>query len=315
MGLPKVTIVGAGQVGATCAHLLMLKGLADLVLIDVIEGLAEGKALDLMQAASTEALAVCVTGTTDYAAMAGSRIVVITAGLARKPGMSREDLLASNASIVGPIAERIAALAPEAIVIVVTNPLDVMTYLVLKQTHFARHRVMGMAGVLDSGRLKAFVAARLNVDPAKVSAMVLGSHGDLMVPIKGSIAVNGTPVSTLLAPQELDQLLLRTREAGAEIVWLLKASSAYYAPASGIVQMVRAILGDEHQVMPASVRLDGEYGLKDVCIGVPVELAASGIARIVELALTPEEQQALRQTAQQVSEGIKHLNRQSTIPR
>jgi malate dehydrogenase len=307
MSLPKVAIVGAGQVGATVAHLLLLKRLADLVLIDVIEGLAQGKALDLLQAAATEGLKGKVVGSTDYAAMAGSRLVVITAGLARKPGMSREDLLAANAVIVGPIAQTIAKLAPEAIVIVVTNPLDVMTYLALKQTGFPRHRVMGMAGALDSGRLRAFVAARLQVDPTLVQATVLGSHGDLMVPLKSSIMVNGTPLATLLEPNDIEALLARTRDAGAEIVSLLKQSSAYYAPASGVVQMVEAILHDAHRVLPASALLDGEHGLKGVCIGVPVELAATGIARIVELSLTQEEQQALRQAAEQVRDGITSL--------
>ena len=309
MDLPKVTIVGAGQVGATVAHLLLLKNLAQLVLIDVVEGLAQGKALDLLQAAATEDLTVQVTGTTDYTAMRDSHIVVITAGLARKPGMSRDDLSAANAAIVGPIAQTLARVAPEAIVIVVTNPLDVMTYLALKQTGFARHRVMGMAGVLDSGRLRAFVAQHLEVSPATVQATVLGSHGDLMVPIRSSIMVNGAPVTTLLAPQEVDQLLVRTRDAGAEIVSLLKQSSAYYAPASGVVQMVQAILRDAHQVLPASVLLEGEYGLKDVCIGVPVELGATGITRIVELALNPQDQEALRRASQQVRAGIEHLER------
>jgi malate dehydrogenase len=308
MGLPKVTIVGAGQVGATVAHLLLLKNLAELVLIDVVEGLAQGKALDLLQAAATEGLTVQVTGTTDYTAMRDSRIVVITAGLARKPGMSRDELLVANAAIVGPIVQTLARVAPDAIVIVVTNPLDVMTYLALKQTGFPRHRVMGMAGVLDSGRLRAFVAQRLGAPPATVQATVLGSHGDLMVPIRSSIMVNGAPVTTLLAPQELDQLLVRTRDAGAEIVSLLKQSSAYYAPASGVVQMVQAILRDAHQVLPASVLLEGEYGLKDVCIGVPVELGATGITRIVELALKPQEQEALRLAAQQVRDGIQRLS-------
>ena len=306
MGLPKVAIVGAGQVGATVAHLLMLKSLANVVLIDVVEGLAAGKALDLTQAAALEERPVQVTGTTDYAAMTDSRLVVVTAGLARKPGMSREDLLAANAAIVGPIAEHIARYAPQAVVIVVTNPLDVMTALVLKQTRFPRHRVMGMAGVLDSGRLRAFLAARTHAPPAAVQAMVLGSHGDLMVPITGSITVNGKPAATLLPPQEMEQLLLRTRDAGAEIVSLLKQSSAFYAPASGVVQMITAIVHDEHRVLPAAAWLEGEYGLNDVCIGVPVELAAEGIARIVDLALTDGERQALRRAAQQVSDGIRH---------
>ena len=307
MSLPKISIVGAGQVGATVAHLLLLKGLADLVLIDVVEGLAAGKALDLTQAAAIEGSTVRVTGTSDYAAMAGSRVVVVTAGLARKPGMSREDLLAANAAIVGPIADHIARVAPQAIVIVVTNPLDVMTALVLKQSWFPRHRVMGMAGVLDSGRLRAFLAERLHAAPATIQATVLGSHGDLMVPIKDSITVNGTRLDRLLSTQEVEQLLIRTRDAGAEIVSLLKQSSAFYAPASGVAQMITAIVQDEHRVLPATAWLEGEYGLTDVCLGVPVELAAEGITRIVDVSLTDEERQALHQAADQVREGIKQL--------
>lgn len=307
MPLPQVSIIGAGQVGATVAHLLMLKGLAGIVLIDIVEGLAAGKALDLMQAAAIENRAVQVSGTTDYAAMAGSRVIVVTAGLARKPGMSREDLLAANAAIVGPIAERIARHAPQAVVIVVTNPLDLMTALVLAQTRFPRQRVMGMAGVLDAGRLRAFVAARAHADPAGIQAMVLGSHGDQMVPLKESITVDGAPASRAIPPQELGQLLIRTRDAGAEIVSLLKTSSAFYAPASGVVQMITAILRDEHCVLPASVWLEGEYGLQHVCIGVPVELAAGGAVRIVELPLADEERAALRQAAQHVSEGLMRL--------
>ncbi len=300
MSLPHVTIIGAGQVGATTAHLLALKELANVVLIDIVEGLAAGKALDLLQAAAIEDLPVAVTGTTDYAAMAGSQVVVITAGLARKPGMSRDDLLSANANIVGPIADHVARFAPEAIVIVVTNPLDVMTHLVLQRTGFPRQRVMGMAGVLDTGRLRAFVAQRLNVSPSKVQATVLGSHGDLMVCVRDSIRVNGTPLNQRLPANELDQLITRTRDGGAEIVALLKQSSAYYAPASGVVQMITAILRDTHRVLPACVLLHGEYGLHDVCVGVPAELAASGVARVAEQPLSPQERDALHQAAEQI---------------
>lgn len=307
MRLPNITIVGAGQVGATTAHLLLMKGLADLVLLDVVEGLAKGKALDLAQAAATEGLPVRVAGGTDYAAMAGSRLVVVTAGLARKPGMSREDLLDANAAIVGPIAEAIAARAPEAVVIVVTNPLDVMTALVLKRTGFPRARVVGMAGALDSGRLRAFVAERLQAPPSAVQGMMLGSHGDLMVSVKDSITVDGKPLASLLPPQEVDRLLARTRDAGAEIVALLKTSSAYYAPATGAVQMIQAILRDTQAVLPASVWLEGEYGLREVCIGVPVELGAQGAAKIVTIPLTDEERAALHRAAEQVREGIAHV--------
>jgi len=307
MPLLHVTVVGAGQVGATTAHLLALKGLANVTLIDVVEGLAMGKALDLAQAAPLEGFRATVRGTTDYEAMAGSRLVIITAGLARKPGMSRDDLLAANASIVGPIAERVGKAAPDAILLVVTNPLDLMVALALQRSGFPRTRVMGMAGVLDSARLRAFIAQRLAVPPTAVQAMVLGSHGELMVPLRGSITVNGTPVTQLLPADELDQLLQRTRDGGAEIVSLLKQASAFYAPASGVVEMASAILQDRHAVLPVCVALQGEYGLRDVCIGVPAQLGASGVERIVELDLTPDERAALTASAAQVSAGIKRL--------
>ena len=307
MGRPLVSIIGAGQVGATTAHLVVLKRLADVVLIDVVEGLARGKALDLLQAAAIENLEIRVTGTTEYAALAGSRIVVVTAGLARKPGMSREDLLNSNAAIVGPIAESIARFAPDATVIVVTNPLDVMTALTLQRSGFSPNRVMGMAGILDSGRLCAFVAERLKAHPEQVRAMILGSHGDAMVPIRSAITVGGKPLATQLPALEIDQLLTRTRDGGAEIVALLKQSSAFYAPASGVTQMIQAILRDTHDTLPVCAWLTGQYGLRDVCIGVPAELGASGIVRIVEIPLTDDERRALHQAAGQVSAGIKHL--------
>lgn len=308
MTLPHVTVVGAGQVGATTAHLLALKGLAHITLIDVVEGLAQGKALDMSQAAPIEGIRVSIRGTTEYGAMAGSRVVVVTAGMARKPGMSRDDLLAANANIVGPIAERVAQAAPEAILIIVTNPLDLMVALALQRSGLPRQRVMGMAGVLDSARLRAFLAQRLSVDPAAVEAMVLGSHGDLMVPLKSSVTVNGEPVTTRLSASELDELLQRTKEGGAEVVALLKQGSAFYAPASSVVQMVRAILEDRHEVMPVCAACQGEYGLRDVCIGVPAQLGAAGIERIVELPLAPEDRAALLASAEQVREGLRTLS-------
>ena len=308
MSLPQVTVIGAGQVGATTAHLLALKGLAHVRLIDVVEGLAKGKALDMSQSAPMERFPGSVRGTTDYGAMAGSRLVIITAGLARKPGMSREDLLAANANIVGPIAERAAQAAPEAVLLVVTNPLDLMVGLALQRTGFPRARVMGMAGVLDSARLRAFLAERLAVAPADVQAMVLGSHGDLMVPLKSSITVKGKPVTGQLPEEELERILQRTKDGGAEIVSLLKTGSAFYAPASGVVEMAGAILQNRHAVLPVCAWLEGEYGLRDVCIGVPVQLGAAGIERIVEQPLTPEERAALHASAKQVADGLKSLS-------
>ncbi len=307
MILPRVSVIGAGQVGATTAHLLALKGLAHVTLIDVVEGLAQGKALDMSQSAPVEGFEVAVTGTTDFGAMAGSRLVVVTAGLPRKPGMSRDDLLAANANIVGPIAERIAKVAPEAVIIVVTNPLDIMVGLALQRSHFPRARVMGMAGVLDSARLRACIAQRLQVPARDVAAMVLGSHGDLMVPLASSITVRGEPATKRLGMDELHGLLQRTKEGGAEIVSLLKQGSAFYAPASSIVAMTEAILRDTHAVLPVCAWLQGEYGLRDVCIGVPAQLGAIGIERVVELSLTADERAALMASAKQVSEGIKSL--------
>ena len=310
----RVTIIGAGQVGATVAHLVALKNLADVTLIDVVDGLAKGKALDLAQSASIEGFSVSVRGTTDYAAMAGSRIVVVTAGLPRKPGMSREDLLVANANIVGPIAERIAREAPQAVLLIVTNPLDVMVALALQRSGFPRQRVMGMAGVLDSARLRAFVGERLKIPPADVQAMVLGSHGDLMVPLPGLITARGQSVAGRLPSAELQPLLQRTKDGGAEIISLLKQGSAFYAPASSVVQMIRAILSDSKEVLPVCAWLQGEYGLRDVCIGVPAQLGANGIEKIVELPLTSEERSALAAAARQVSDSIKSLSALSPSP-
>ncbi len=307
MSLPRVAVIGAGQVGATTAHLLALKSLADVTLIDIVEGLAQGKALDMTQSASVEGFRGTVQGTTDFDALADSRVVVITAGLARKPGMSRDDLLAANAHIIGPIASRIAARSPDAIIVVVTNPLDLMVALALQRSGFPRQRVMGMAGVLDSARLRAFVAMRLKVPPTDVQAMVLGSHGDLMVPLKSSITVRGKPVTEQLPAGELDQMIQRTKDGGAEMVKLLKQGSAFYAPASGAVEMVSAILNNTHTVLPVCAWLTGEYGLRDVCIGVPAQLGAAGIEKVVDMPLTTEERQALTASAQQVADGIKSL--------
>ncbi len=307
MSLPHVTVVGAGQVGATTAHLLALKNLADVTLLDVVEGLAQGKALDMTQSASVEGFRGTVQGTTDFDALAGSRVVVITAGLARKPGMSRDDLLAANANIVGPIAARVGGLAPDAIIIVVTNPLDIMVGLTLQRSGFGRQRVMGMAGVLDSARLRAFLAMRLKVSPTEVQAMVLGSHGDLMVPLKNSMTVRGKPVKDQLPDEELNQILQRTKDGGAEIVKLLKQGSAFYAPASSTVEMVSAILNNSHAVLPVCAWLAGEYGLRDVCIGVPAQLGTAGIEKVVEVPLTAEERQALEAGARQVADGIKRV--------
>ncbi len=307
MTLPKVSVIGAGQVGSTTAHLLALKGLADVTLIDVVDGLAQGKALDITQASPIEGFGGRVQGTTDYAAMADSRLVIVTAGLARKPGMSRDDLLAANAAIVGPIAERISRLAPDAIVIVVTNPLDVMVALAIKRSGFPRQRVMGMAGVLDSARLRAFIAQQLGIASTEVETMVLGSHGDLMVPLKRFTQLKGKPIDTWLNDAQIEDLFQRTKDAGAELVRLLKQGSAFYAPASGVVEMAGAILGDAHKILPICAWLEGEYGLRDVCIGVPAQLGSRGIDRVIELELTVQERQALSASAEQVRIMIQQL--------
>lgn len=308
MLLPKVTVIGAGQVGATTTHLLALKGLADVTLIDIVDGLAQGKALDMMQSAPVEGFASRVTGTTDFNALADSQLVIITAGMSRKPSMSRDDLLSANAAIVGPVADRIAKLAPQAIVIVVTNPLDVMVSHALKRTGFSRERVMGMAGVLDSARLRAFIAMRLNVSFGSVQAMILGSHGDLMVAVRNSITVAGKPLAGLLPADEIDSMIGRAKNGGAEVVSLLKTGSAFYAPATGAVEMATAILRNTHAILPVCAHLSGEYGLRDVCIGVPAQLGAKGIERIVETVLLPEEKAALANAAKQVSEMVEKLS-------
>jgi malate dehydrogenase len=300
MPLPTVSVIGAGHVGATTAFLLASKGLADVTLIDIVDGLAQGKALDMLQSAPVEGFPGQVRGTTDFDALAGSRLVIITAGLARKPGMSRDDLLAANANIVGPIAARVAAVAPDAIVIVVTNPLDVMVALARQRTGFPRERVMGMAGVLDSARLRLFIAQRLQVPPTSVQAMILGSHGDLMVALRASLAVGNKPLSELLPDAEITQLIDRAKNGGAEIVSYLKTGSAFYAPASGAVQMAAAILRNTHEVLPVCAWLEGEYGLRDVCIGVPAQLGAAGIEKIVDAPMAPDERTALAAAAKQV---------------
>ncbi len=307
MSRPKVSVIGAGQVGATVAQRIVEEDLADVVLTDIVEGLPQGKALDLMEAAPLKGHDAKIRGTNDYADISGSELVTVTAGVARKPGMSRMDLLKINAQIVQGIAEKIKQYAPDAIVIIVTNPLDVMTTLVSQITRFPKERVIGMAGVLDSARFRYFIAEKLKVSVKDVDAMVLGGHGDDMVPLPRYATVSGISIVDLLKKEEIDSLIARTRSGGAEIVALLKQGSAYYAPGASVFEMVRAILNDENRILPCAVRLEGEYGLRDVFCGVPCRLGRKGILEVVQLHLTDEEKKALSKSAESVRQGVAEL--------
>ncbi|MFA0746813.1 malate dehydrogenase, partial [Fervidibacter sp.] len=294
-----------GMVGSSAALKMAQKELGDIVLVDVVEFVAEGKALDIAESSPLDGFDVALDGkTNDYSVIKDSDVVVITAGVPRKPGMTRMDLLMTNAGIVETISNHIRELAPNSIVIVVTNPLDVMTYVAWKVTGFPRERVMGQAGVLDSIRMRYFVAQELGVSVKDVQAMVLGSHGDQMVPLPRYTTVSGVPITELLPPETIERINDRTRKAGTEIVNLLKTGSAYYAPGAAVAEMVEAIVRDKKRLMPCSVLLKGEYGLNDVFIGVPVILGKNGVERIVELKLTEEELKALHQSAEEVRKGI-----------
>jgi malate dehydrogenase len=302
--LPRVTIVGAGRVGSTLAQRVAEKNLADVVLLDIIAGMPQGLALDLMEARGIEIHNRQIIGTNNYADTAGSQIVVITAGLPRKPGMSRDDLLKTNAKIVVEAAKNAIAHSPNAIFIVVTNPLDVMTYLAWQATGLPRDRIMGMAGVLDSARFETFIALELGVLPADVKAMVLGSHGDLMVPLSRYATVNGIPITELLDAATIERLVERTRNGGAEIVELMLTGGAFFAPASATSVMVESILLNQSRLLPVATYLQGEYGLEDVVIGVPCRLGCGGIESILELTLTDEEREGLHTSARSVRQNI-----------
>ncbi|MEH1967026.1 malate dehydrogenase [Nostoc sp.] len=302
--LPRVTIVGAGRVGSTLAQRIAEKNLADVVLLDIIAGMPQGLALDLMEARGIEIHNRQIIGTNNYADTSGSQIVVITAGLPRKPGMSRDDLLKTNANIVVEAAKNAIAHSPNAIFIVVTNPLDVMTYLAWQATGLPRDRIMGMAGVLDSARFETFIALELGVLPADVKAMVLGSHGDLMVPLSRYATVNGIPITELLDAATIERLVERTRNGGAEIVELMQTGGAFFAPASATSVMVESILLNQSRLLPVAAYLQGEYGLEDVVIGVPCRLGCGGIESVLELTLTHEEREALHTSAESVRQNI-----------
>jgi malate dehydrogenase len=301
MARPKITVVGAGNVGATCAHWAAARELADVVLVDVVEGMPQGKALDLMQARPIFGFNVNVVGTNDYEATKGSQVVIITAGIPRKPGMSREDLITTNKNIVSSVTKEVAARSPNAFIIVVANPLDAMSYVALKVSGFPVKRVMGMAGILDTARFRCFIAMELKVAVEEIQAMVLGGHGDDMVPVVSATNVSGVPLTSLLSKKRLTALVERTRKGGGEIVALLKTGSAYYAPAAAAVQMAEAILKNQRRVVPVSAYLSGEYGLDDIYFGVPVILGAGGIEKIITLKLTKEEEAMLQQSAAAVA--------------
>ncbi|MFC5865557.1 malate dehydrogenase [Acidicapsa dinghuensis] len=298
----KVSIVGAGNVGATAAHWIAAKELADVVLIDVVEGIPQGKALDLLEAMPIEKRDVHVVGANDYAATAHSDIVVITAGIPRKPGMSRDDLLHTNYKIMSDVVSKVVAQSPEAILIIVSNPLDAMAQAAFKQSGFNRERVIGMAGILDSARFRTFIAEELNVSVENVTAFVLGGHGDTMVPLPRYSTVAGIPITELIPKDRLDAIVQRTRDGGAEIVKHLKTGSAYYAPSAAAVEMVEAILKDKKKIVPCAVYLQGEYGIDGYFIGVPVKLGAAGLEQIIEIKLTAEEEAGLKKSAEAVKE-------------
>ena len=298
----RVTVVGAGNVGATAAQRLAEKQLCDVVLVDIVEGVPQGKALDLTEAAAIEKHDCHLTGTNGYDETADSDIVIITAGIPRKPGMSRDDLISTNAGIVRNVTQEVASHSPEAIIIIVSNPLDAMCHVAYDTCGFPKQRVIGMAGVLDSARFRAFISMELNVSVENTHAFVLGGHGDTMVPLPRYSTVAGIPITELLAKDRIDALVERTRNGGAEIVGLLKTGSAYYAPASAAVEMAESILKDKKKILPCAAYLQGEYGIQDLYIGVPVKLGAKGAEEIIEITLTGEEQQALQKSAESVQE-------------
>jgi malate dehydrogenase len=303
----KVTIIGAGNVGATVAQRIVEAGLADVVLLDVVEGLPQGKALDLAEAGPLLGHDVHVVGTNDYADTVDSVAIVVTSGLARQPGMSRDDLLMKNAQIVSSVVEQAAKHSPNAVLVVVTNPLDAMCHVALKASGFPRWRVVGMAGVLDAARFRTFMSMELGVSPANTAAFVLGGHGDAMVPIPRYSTVGGVPLPQLMKPEQIEKIIERTRNGGAEIVALLKQGSAYYAPGAAVGEMIDAILEDRHKILPCSAYLKGEYGIDGLFVGVPVRLSRVGVDEIVEVELNEEERAAFQKSADGVRELVERL--------
>ena len=305
--MPKLSVVGAGNVGASAALYLAEAEMGDVTLIDIVEGVAKGKALDLLEAGPVRGYDTMIEGSGDMKAVAGSDLIIVTAGLPRKPGMSRTDLLKANADIIRGIAQAIKVHAPKAFVIVITNPLDVMTYLLHRLTGFPRERVIGMAGVLDSTRFRSFLAAEIGVSVEDIQAMVLGGHGDTMVPLVRYSTVGGIPIEQFIPKERLAEIVQRTRDGGAEIVKLLQTGSAFYAPAASAVQMAESILRDKKRLLPVAAYLNGEYGFRDIYLGVPAILGSRGLEKIVELELTAEEKTALAKSADEVKKGIADL--------
>jgi malate dehydrogenase len=307
MARKKISIIGAGFVGATAAHWAAEKELGNVVLVDILEGIPQGKALDLFQASPVEGFDAKVIGSNGYEETIDSDVVIVTSGVPRKPGMSREDLLEINKKIIGLVVAEVVKKSPQAILIMVTNPLDTMTYLAFKRSGLPKQRVMGMAGILDTARFKAFIAMELNVSVEDIQALLLGGHGDEMVPLPRYTTISGIPLSQLLPKETIDRLVDRTRKGGGEIVNLLKTGSAFYAPSAAAIQMTEAILKDKKRILPCCVYLDGEYGLKDICFGVPVKLGANGVESIIELQLTDEEKKLVAKSAESVKKSIMEL--------
>ena len=308
MGRKKVTVVGAGHVGATTGLAIANKGLADIVLTDIIERMPQGKALDMMEATPLMGRDVEITGTNNYVDTQGSDIIVITAGLARKPGMSRDDLLFKNAEIIGGVVDEVTKHSPDSIIIMVTNPLDVMAYLAYKKSGFPRERVIGMAGVLDSARFRTFIAMELGISVDNTHAFVLGGHGDSMVPLPRYSTVAGVPITELMSEEQVNRVVQRTRDGGAEIVSLLGTGSAYFAPAWSVAQMVEAILLDRKEILPCAAFLQGEYGVEDAYVGVPVQLGAGGMEKVFEIDLSDDERNAFEDSVAKVKDSIAKLD-------
>ena len=304
----KVTVVGGGNVGATTAQRIFEKGYSDVVLIDIVEDMPQGKSLDMLESGPVLGTDANVIGSNSYDESENSDVVVITAGIARKPGMSRDDLLLTNMKIVGSVTEEISKRSPNAILLVVSNPLDAMVQHAYKVSGFPKHRVIGMAGILDTARFRTFLSQELNVSVTNISAYVLGGHGDTMVPLIGSTTIGGVPVSKLINKKRLDEIVQRTRDGGAEIVGLLKTGSAYYAPSAAVAQMVESILLDRKEILPCAAYLEGEYGINGLYAGVPIKLGSNGVEEIIEVELTQEESKALKNSAESVKELIEIMD-------